>query len=149
VAGPKSALAQPTPAIVFPAVPGRYGNRGHAKWISAARGPKDFPDGAFTFRTHVDLTGFNLSTAEVAAHVLVDNYIKDVRVNGKSTHVQVPSDHENTVNERTIRIPASAFAPGKNQIDVVVINERMSNNQPSPMALLLEWRAKAAPEIQR
>lgn len=149
VAGPTGPLPRPTPAVVFPAVANRYGTRAGAKWISAQKGPHQFPDGAFTFRTHVDLAGFNVATAEIAAHVLVDNYIKDVRVNGKSTGVSLPSDRNNTVAERTIKIPAAAFRPGKNEIELVVINEPMDKNQPSPMALLLEWSAAAAPEINR
>jgi hypothetical protein len=149
VAGPTGPLPQPRPAIVFPAVANRYGTRARAKWISAEKGPHDFPAGAFTFRTHVDLAGFNLATADIAAHVLVDNFIKDVRVNGKRTGVSLPSDRNNTVAERTIRIPASAFKPGTNEIEFVVINEPMDKNQPSPMALLLEWSATVAPEISR
>src|SRR5205085_2640733 len=81
------------------------------------KGPHDFRAGAFTFRTHVDLAGFNLATADIAAHVLVDNFIKDVRVNGKRTGVSLPSDRNNTVAERTIRIPASSFKPGTNEIE--------------------------------
>jgi hypothetical protein len=63
--------------------------------------------------------------------------------------VSLPSDRNNTVAERTIKIPAAAFRPGKNEIELVVINEPMDKNQPSPMALLLEWSAAAAPEINR
>lgn len=150
VAGPTGPLPQPTPAVVFPAVPGRYGdNRPMAKWISSEPGPSSLPDGAYTFRTHVDFSGFKAGTADVQARVRVDNYIKDILVNGKSTGVRVPSDRENSAIERKIKIPAAAFSPGKNRIDVVVINEPMTNNLPSPMALMVEWSATAAPEIER
>jgi hypothetical protein len=78
--------------------------------------------------------------------VLVDNYVEDVLVNGKSTGARLPPDRLNTETARTITIPAAAFAPGTNRIDVVVYNEKTAD---SPMALLVEWTARAAPSVAR
>jgi hypothetical protein len=155
VAGPEGPLAEPRPAVVFPTVAGRYGASARAKWISAEQGPRSFPVGAFTFRTGVNFAGFNPATAAVVANVLVDNYVKDVRVNGKSTGVSIASNRENTIAERRITIPAAAFTAGVNQIEFVVFNEGMTSKdgmtdkQPSPMAFQVEWNATAAPDITR
>jgi hypothetical protein len=152
IADPAAAPTQFRLAAVYPAAREDATNvpaRNRALPISPAKNPSLFPPAAYTFRTTVNLTGFDSATTAVVAHVTTADAVEDVRVNGKSTGVRLAADVAAPSAERKVQLPEGAFSPGINQVEFVIRHEPPANRQRSPLSVQIRWAATAAPIISR
>jgi len=119
------------------------------KWISTDASGPSLPRGLYVFKTTMDLTGFDPSTAKIQAILTADDCVADIRLNGVatglSTHAAIlASDYKRT----TLDIPGKFWQPGSNQIEIVVRNED-ADGSTTPMALQLRWVATGCTLVQR
>jgi len=119
-----------------------------SQWISssnATRGtsPGTFmPEGTYTFRYELDLSGFDPSTVRLTACYLVDDQLTAIRLNGHSVPLPSGSGWQEITN-LTIR---EGFTVGKNTIEFDVFNKGTGVN---PMALRVQLKAFGRPFVQR
>jgi hypothetical protein len=141
---------KPQPAVVV--VPDHIyvgDNRDRGQWISSSQPVHDQPPGCrWTLRTHFDLTGFDPASARIEGQVSVDNYLVEVRVNGKSVRIP-PGNRDDKLLERWLSLRIEeGFASGVNTLEIVI--ENGSGIEPirpqptaTPMAACLELNGLA------
>jgi hypothetical protein len=118
-------------------------------WIAVNAQMDDQPVGIFTFRTMVDLTGFDPASVSISANVAADDYVADIRVNGVSTGLSTDSKlNLNGHQKGELAIPATFWHPGVNQVDVLVMNKPITF-KPNCMALHVDWAASGLAVVHR
>jgi len=121
----------------------------NGKWIGVNGVLDDQPVGTFVFRTTVDLTEFDPATATITASIAADDYVSDILINGVSTKLSTSPDNPDFCFKRTeVKLPASMWRQGVNQVDILVVNNPNTNN-PNGMLLHLDWKATAAAAVHR
>jgi len=116
-----------------------------SQWISIMN-PVDKgcpPNTMYTFETEFDLTDYDLSTVTVVAHLLADNGVMGVRINGQAVPFKPWSDVYGIFDSyRKIEI-TSGFVDGVNRIQFDVWNSIIMSypEEDNPMALRVEWQA--------
>ncbi|HLX64539.1 MAG TPA: hypothetical protein VKX17_24920 [Planctomycetota bacterium] len=114
-----------------------------SQWISTtSRMATADPVGYYTFQTHFDMNGLDPATAVIHAHVLVDDGLVDVLINGNTTGENVPVDPGDGrgVGEIVLR---GLFKPGINTLDFVVYNKPNASIR-NPVMLRVEFNGRAA-----
>jgi hypothetical protein len=109
------------------------------------------PSGSYTFRTTVDLTGFDPSTASVHdLQVAADNMFVSVAVNGNVLFSQtvppvgVVVEEFHSVRSLPAVLGTGAFQSGLNTIDLTIFNQGFGGQRdPSPGALRAKGRVEA------
>jgi hypothetical protein len=115
-----------------------------SQWISIVN-PVDKgcpPNTMYTFETEFDLTDYDLSTVTVVAHVLADNGVMGVRINGQAVPFKPWSAVYGLFDTyRKIEI-TSGFVEGVNRIQFDVWNSIVMSypEEDNPMALRVEWQ---------
>ena len=130
---PRAAVvAQPTNQVYF------RPSRDKAQWLSLS---DDFPnmpkDCVWFFRTKFDLTGFDSATARIEGQLCADDFLIELRLNGKP--LPLPAGLEGRTlfaQETPLRIDRN-FSPGVNTLEVVI------KNHVGPMALMIDWHGTA------
>ena len=122
-----------------------------SQWISVAKKlePGVNPKSLFTFETSFDLTGFDINAVMVAAQVLADNGVREIRLNGEPVEMKPWDDNEFgqsfTRNRFRLVEIQRGFVPGVNKIEIDVWNgvyQYDANcNDPNPMSLRVEFQA--------
>jgi hypothetical protein len=132
---------KPRPAVVTDQ--GRFSTRGSkstGQFISDAADPTGQPDGCrWTLRTEFDLSGFDPDTASIAGRFSVDDFLIDVRLNGKPVPVATRGNVE-TMSPLKIE---KGFIAGKNVLEIVIENSRPppgSRHDPNCMGLCVQWQ---------
>ncbi|MGN6384719.1 MAG: S8 family serine peptidase, partial [Verrucomicrobiota bacterium] len=72
------------------------------------------PDYFFTYRTYVDLYGYQSTNASVSVKIASDNDVADTYLNGKSLGITTPV---NSYQAWSAPIPISGFVPGLNVLE--------------------------------
>jgi len=121
-----------------------------AKWISTDASGPHVPRGLYVFRSTVDLTGFDSSTAKIQAIVTADDCVSDIRINGVSTGLSTSSfslaaDYKRT----TLEIPGNRWHGGANQIEIIVRNEDAADGTKTQMGLQVRWVGTGCTLVQR
>jgi hypothetical protein len=115
-----------------------------SQWISTSNPVGNCPpDTMYTFETEFNLTGYDLSTVTIVAHVLADNGVMGVHINGHSVAFKPWSAVYGQFDTyRKIEI-ADGFVEGVNRIQFDVWNSIVMSypNENNPMALRVEWQA--------
>jgi hypothetical protein len=137
--GPRYALAcRQFPDLYLPNDPAR------SQWISTSNPVGNCPPNSmYTYETEFDLTGYDLSTVTIVAHVLADNGVMGVRINGHSVAFKPWSAVYGVFDTyRKIEI-TEGFVDGVNRIQFDVWNSIVMSypNENNPMALRVEWQA--------
>lgn len=151
--GPKDLAPWPISAVVGRPDPiYRDNSPDESQWISIPDGTtKGAPaHSTFTFETTLDLTGFDPSTVCVSGRVIVDNGVRQIRLNGKPVDVaawaiDAPGQKFQSFHSIEIR---RDFLPGVNRLEFDVHNTTFiygeGNSRPvsdNPMAIRVEWQA--------
>ncbi|HEX8914149.1 MAG TPA: hypothetical protein VF796_17505 [Humisphaera sp.] len=135
---------KPAPAVVVGEADRNIWHLGDprtSQWVTVNRdfGPVD-GTGSYTFRTTVDLTGFDPATVRLRLKVQVDDELTDVRVNGRSARVFVPYVGDtNRLNFADATINGG-FVAGRNVIDFVVTNREPTTQ----VGMRMEWEGTGA-----
>jgi hypothetical protein len=124
-------------------------NRDKAQWVSNSTSKDDMPAGCrWTMVTHFDLTGFDASTARIEGQVSADNFVAEIRVNGKAVPIP-PVNRDEELFRRWLPLNIDdGFVSGDNTLEIVVENgDGTSPGHPipaaSPMAMCLELKGLA------
>jgi hypothetical protein len=131
---------KPRAAAVCGPGPRGIANDSDSAWVSTAGERPSLPGGFYTFRTTFDLSRFDSATARLRLRLGVDNFIREVRLNGKPTEIKlaVPgAEAKQRLHEFDLK---DGFAPGLNELDIVVENgyEAGTKDRPNAMALRAE-----------
>jgi hypothetical protein len=141
---------KPQPAVVV--VPDRIyarDNRDTGQWIASSQPAHDQPPGCrWTLRTQFDLTGFDPSSARIEGQLSADNYVVDIRVNGKAVPIP-PGNRDDKLLEGWLPLRIDdGFVSGMNTLEIVI--ENGSGTEPgrpqptaTPMALCVEMKGSA------
>ncbi len=106
-----------------------------SSWISVvSAGTTSIAYGNYEFQTQFDLTGLKPETATIAAQVVVDNQMTDVRLNG--TLLGISAGGFKTWVPITIN---SGFVSGINTLDFLVYNSPGQNPAPNPGGFRVEF----------
>ena len=89
-----------------------------------------------TFRTTFDLTGFDPATATIDGRFTADDWIVQVRLNGKT----LPLGNHRVYEWQALHI-GEGFIMGKNTVEIVVMNDPAVG--PSFMGLCVQWKGAA------
>ena len=143
-------LAKPQPAVVVvPESNYARDNRDKAQWISNSEPKHNLPIGCrWTLRTHFDLTGFDVSSARIEGQVCADNYVVELRVNGKAAPMP-PGNRDDALLGRWLLLRIEeGFVAGDNTLEIVLENgDGTGPGNPvasaSPMAICLELKGLA------
>ena len=116
-----------------------------SQWISVTNPVDDNcpPNTMYTFETEFDLSNYDLSTVTIVAHVLADNGVMGVRINGQYVAFRPWSAVYGLFDTyRKIEI-TDGFVQGVNRIQFDVWNSIVMSypNNHNPMALRVEWQA--------
>ena len=138
--------ASARPAFVVPSVGWAKNVRDRSQWLTTTANTADVPPGLYVFRTTVDLTGLDPTTAVVRADVLADDAVDDVRINGANRHLSVPiSTQRNWLGPHPLTVQGG-FAPGRNTVEFVVYNSSGPPARPmSRMGFRAELHGEAMP----
>jgi hypothetical protein len=136
----------PQPAVVADPI-GSYavGSRNKGQWISKSKKLAGEPDGAlWTFCTHFDLNGFDASTARIEGRISADDYIAEIRLNGKTMPVPNGS-RDRTLNGKWLELQIQeGFVADDNTLEIVVENAVMPGVvDGNTMALCVDWTGTA------
>jgi hypothetical protein len=150
VSVPNDPTWKPRPAVVISQpVPGYVSNTEDGKWLGVTGNLDISPAGEFNYRTTLDLTGLDPSTALVSAQIAADNGIADIRVNGISTGISTPTT-EGPFNPQPIKLPTNCWKSGLNQIEIIVTNGVDPPTGSGTMTgMRVVWTAQACPVIHR
>lgn len=112
----------------------------NSQWISpqADESTGDNP-GLYTYRTTVDLTGYDPASASLQLQVAVDNQLSAVRLNGVGLALTATGFSKFT--PLTIDGP---FQAGVNTLDLIVFN---AGSQPNPSGLRVEFSFTRPPDV--
>ncbi len=115
---------KPQPAVVVVPEPNyARDSRDKAQWISNSEPKHSLPIGCrWTLRTHFDLSGFDPSTARIEGQVCADNYVVEIRVNGKAVPIPL-GNREEALLEKWLHLKIEdGFVPGGNTLEIVLEN---------------------------
>ncbi len=151
VSGDPSWTARPA-AVVLDPRPEYAPNSAAAAWVSTTARMGDAAAAKYTYRTNVDLTGFDPTSIAVTAAVAADDGVADVVVNGKSV---LPTAAARRIGEKEWRVASHdvpltdvAWRAGPNRVDVIVVNAT-SVGWPNYTGLRLGWTVTAALAVRR
>jgi hypothetical protein len=119
-------------------------SREDGQWISLfANGPLAPVNDRTTFRTEFDLTGFDPATAKIEGQFVGNDYVTQMRLNGKSI-LERPQGMQAPYFMRPICIE-HGFVAGKNTIEMVVETTfpHASHITHNVMALCVQWKGVA------
>ncbi len=141
---------KPQPAVVVVPEPNyARDNRDKAQWISNSEPKHNLPIGCrWTLRTHFDLTGFDPSSAHIEGQVCADNFMVELRVNGKAVPIP-PGNRDEALLARWLFLRIEeGFVAGDNTLEIVLENgDGTGPGNPvasaSPMAMCLELKGLA------
>lgn len=133
----RDAAWKPRPAAVCGPGPQGLANDARSGWVSTTGDRPSLPGGRYTFVTTFDLARFDPATARLHLRLGVDNYVREVRLNGRPTGITLvlPGPeakqrlHDFDINE--------GFLPGSNQLEVVVENSEGAGTKERPNAMAL------------
>jgi hypothetical protein len=118
--------------------------RENAQWIATTQELADMPDHCrWTFRTRFDLRGFDPASARIEGQFTVDDYLVEIRLNGKPLPLPAGAAREDL---RMTQIPievTSGFVDGINTIEMVVENQASDHRSANSMALCVKWQGSA------
>jgi hypothetical protein len=97
-------------------------NTTSSKWIAPVFNASTGAVGIYTYRTTVDLTGFQASTAQLTGKWASDNPGRAIRVNGQPVTGVANLVASSFANSVPFSIPAGMFSPGLNTIEFDVEN---------------------------
>jgi hypothetical protein len=109
------------------------------------------PGGRYTFATTFDLRRFDPATARLHLRLGVDNFVREVRLNGRPTPVALALPG----SEAKVRLHGfdidEGFGAGTNTLEVVVENSEGSGtkDRPNAMALRVELSGTAIRQLAR
>lgn len=112
-------------------------SRHEGQWISLKNLPIERVGCRMTFRTTFDLTGFDPATAMIDGQFIGDNFVVEVRLNGKT----LPLKNLSGVEWQPCRI-GEGFVAGKNTLEMVAVNGG-EGGAPNPMGLCVQWKGVA------
>ncbi len=122
---------KPRQAVVTRAVPNFWfpNNPSRSQWLSTADGPPNVPGGVvYTFRTTFELVGLLPDSASLRGLVLADNYVSEVRLNGRVLPPRDPPP-ENTPEPQSQWfnefIGQAGFVEGTNTLEIDVMNTKV------------------------
>jgi hypothetical protein len=95
-----------------------------------------------TFCTKFDLTGFDPATATIDGRFTADDWIVQVRLNGKT----LPLDDHRVYHWQAFHI-GEGFVAGKNTVEIVVSNDPALGS--TPMGLCVQWQGAARGAVKR
>jgi hypothetical protein len=118
-----------------------------AQWIAEAPKPATMPASCrWTLRTRFDLAGFDPATAQIEGLASADNFLIEIRINGKSVPLPKVSGSNWLYKKTPIRIDRD-FVAGTNTIEVVIENSNPAAAY-DPMALCLELHGTATRNVK-
>jgi hypothetical protein len=131
-------VAQPPPFYV------RDG-RDTAQWISKSKLLKAVPDGCrWTYRTRFNLTGFDAATACIEGRITADDYVVEIRLNGKEMPLPVGA-HSEGLFAKWLRLKIDqGFVSGENTLEIVIENA-YARGPFNVMALCVDCKGTARP----
>jgi hypothetical protein len=134
---------KPRNAVVFvPAKSFGPDARDRAQWIADAKTPTTMPDGCrWTLCTRFDLKGFDPATASIEGRIGVDNYLIEMRLNGKKLPLPKVAASEWFARRVPIKIEGG-FTSGINTVELVIENAKSAETH-NPMGMCLEWHGTA------
>ena len=133
----------PRPAVEWE-WPSDFGplRRQSGRCISLTNPPMAPPGCRMTFRTSFDLTGFDPATATIGGRFIADDWIVEVRLNGK----KLPLGNHRLWQWKAFRID-EGFVAGSNTVEMVVENDPAEGQV--AMGLCLEWKGSARRVVKR
>jgi hypothetical protein len=107
-------------------------NTATSRWISPQANESQGTDspGLYTYRTTIDLTGYDPASVRLRARIAVDNAVRAVRLNGKDLGLKT----RGYTGFSTVEMNGP-FQSGMNTLDFVVLNE---GTTPNPSGLRVE-----------
>ncbi len=115
-----------------------------SQWISIANWNEAKARAVFTFQTSFNLGGYDLSTIQLFGRFLVDNGVREVRVNGQPVEFE-SWNIENKFGDEQFRFVnvSEGLVAGENVIQIDVWNNIYfdERSDTTPMALRVEWYA--------
>ena len=99
----------------------------HANEDGSTSGGKKEPVGGYTYETTFDMTGLNLSSAQISGQIEADNTLTQVLLNGSPAAYSSSGGNDYT-GFRPISI-TSGFLSGTNTLDFIVYNSSTTSNQ--------------------
>jgi hypothetical protein len=141
---------KPQPAIVVEPY-GFYARdyREKFQWISDNKNLQLQPGGCrWTLRTHFVLNGLDPSTAHIAGRVSVDDFVVEVRLNGKSLPIPKDTRREGEDNDDKKWLDVhidEGFVAGDNTLEFVIENTRKTGEMINAMAFCADLKGKANP----
>ncbi len=115
-----------------------------SQWVSIANWDVAKARAVFTFQTSFNLSGYDLSTIQLFGRFLVDNGVREVRVNGQPVEFE-SWNIENYFGDDQFRFVnvSEGLVAGENVIQIDVWNNIYfdERSDTTPMALRVEWYA--------
>jgi hypothetical protein len=136
------------PAVVADPLPIYLrGQRDKAQWISKSQALQLMPDACrCTYRTRIDLTGFDSSTAHIEGRLAADDYVAEILLNGKTVPLPAGTRGPFLYAKWLAFKIDGGFVAGENTLEIVI--ENSSNAQKgyvNTMALCVECKGTALP----
>jgi hypothetical protein len=139
------------PRVVAVCGPGPRGlaNDLQSGWISTTGTRPPMRGGRYTFETTFDLSRFEPATAQLHLRLGVDDFIREVRLNGRPTDIILARP----AGEAKLRLYdfdiKEGFVPGTNRLEVVVENGHGAGakEELNPMALRVELAGSAVRKL--
>jgi hypothetical protein len=141
---------KPQPAVVADPLPIYVrGAKATAQWISKSQALQVMPDACrCTYRTRFDLGGFSASTARIEGRLAVDDYVAEIRLNGKVVPLPAGARGQFLYAKWLDFKIEEGFVAGENTLEIVI--ENSSNAQKgyvNTMALCAECKGTALPVL--
>ena len=128
-------------------------NSADSKWVSTTPIMESAPAADYTYRTTVDLTGFNPATVSVNATLSADDGVTAIIVNGKSCPMPDAILNLSATDWRkashSLAITNVDWVAGINRIDVVVLNAPPVGGGPNYTGLKLGWTVTGSLGVRR
>jgi hypothetical protein len=144
---PRPAYVVMDPRIEYPA------DSGDAKWISTTPAMESSPAANYTYRTTVDLTGFDPTSVSVQGTMSADDGVTDVVVNGKSCPLPETIRNLSAGDWRRaphdVTLANSVWVAARNQVDVIVLNAPPIGGGPNYTGLQFRWTITASLAVRR
>jgi hypothetical protein len=125
------------------------GGKDTAQWISNSQALRVMPDACrCTYCTRFDLKGYDASTARIEGRFLADDYVVEMRVNGKSVPLPLGAHGQFLYAKWLAFKIEEGFVAGENTLEIVI--ENSSNAQKgyvNTMALCVECKCTAQPML--